>query len=573
MSSVAITKKKKAPYKARLKLKQPGVRIVGSEMYLHALESAEPLKYCVKFLNINYDTAMKNLGNFMENNPSVSENITLEEIISYEKLQDYQRIKDEANEYSQVLKFYETEYALSENQAFELIGELIAQYGDLEITGYQEAKQKKEKKKPFVPSEPEPVEVYPLEDISCSVDNAMKGMQADEDDYKAVNKEEPPKEQPQKPAENRKKTIYEKKEIKSTTTPVTTVKKPEKDNTEALKNLAKKLKEARVKSNMSQNRLAQLIGTKFPSNIKKWEEGTTTPSLEMLERLAKAVKMPPNYFEKEIDALRKMENLEEIKKEDANIMDNKKEMNTVTEKKNEEASVKEQEKNIQVSIAKPILERVVEKSFIDYLKAPFANKGIVINKIDNSVKIITEYITTRKYSSLKDLIQAVKDIRFVLNHVVEGNGSKKNTAEYKKMLLEMQTAIDSLSNNVRMPAEPTPKEAEEQDVADENETHVKTPEETTTEEILNNLNEKEKYARIRYWKADRAHAELVSAYPCVQDEKELQVLKDAAEILRQKRDKYKADMATVSEQKKELNDEIAKAMKLVQQLGYKVTKE
>lgn len=559
-------KGKKAPYKARLKLRQPGVSIVGNEMYLHALESTEPLKYCVKFLGINYDTAIKSLETFMDNNPSISENITLAEIISYEKLQDYEKIKEEAKDYAYVLRFCKTAYALDEDRAYDLICELFARYGELEIKGYQEAKQKKEVK-PYIPSEPIPADILPVQDISCTVDNAMEGMQVDEDDYKAVKKMELPEKQPA-PAKN------EKEEKQNAVIQESPVKKIVKDNTEALKDLARKLKEARIKSNISQNRLAQAIGTKFPSNIKKWEEGTTTPSLEMLKRLAKALKMPTNYFEKEIDMLRKMKNPEDPE-EETNNEETKEEMNAVVEKNNEETIIKKQVNDIQNTIRKPVLERVIESYFIDYLKAPFANKGIVIGKIDASEKIISEYVATKKYSSLKDLIQAVKDIQFVLNHIVEGNDPNKDTDEHKKMVQELQTVIDELNSNIRMPAEPVSSEEvkheEKHENADKNEEPEKSPEETGTEEILNDLNEKEKFALIRYRKADRAHAELVSAYPCVQDEKELQVLKDAAEILRQKREFYKAEMSAVADKKKELK-ECAKAMEIVQKLGYKITK-
>jgi len=61
------------------------------------------------------------------------------------------------------------------------------------------------------------------------------------------------------------------------------------------KKLGKKIKIARIESDMNQMQLAKAINTGQKS-ISRYETGTSLPSLEMLEKIAKALNKSCGYF-------------------------------------------------------------------------------------------------------------------------------------------------------------------------------------------------------------------------------------------------------------------------------------
>ena len=61
------------------------------------------------------------------------------------------------------------------------------------------------------------------------------------------------------------------------------------------KKLGKKIKMARVELDMTQADLADVIKAKQKS-ISRYETGLSLPSLETLEKIAKALKRPFSYF-------------------------------------------------------------------------------------------------------------------------------------------------------------------------------------------------------------------------------------------------------------------------------------
>lgn len=61
------------------------------------------------------------------------------------------------------------------------------------------------------------------------------------------------------------------------------------------KKLGKKIKLARIEHDMTQNQLAAAIGA-MQKSISRYETGISLPSLETLERIAKALKKPFAYF-------------------------------------------------------------------------------------------------------------------------------------------------------------------------------------------------------------------------------------------------------------------------------------
>ena len=61
------------------------------------------------------------------------------------------------------------------------------------------------------------------------------------------------------------------------------------------KKFGKKIKTARVERDMTQDQLADAIQTKQKS-ISSYETGAAFPSLETLEKLARALKKPISYF-------------------------------------------------------------------------------------------------------------------------------------------------------------------------------------------------------------------------------------------------------------------------------------
>ena len=61
------------------------------------------------------------------------------------------------------------------------------------------------------------------------------------------------------------------------------------------KKLGKKIKLARVEADMTQGDLAEATGI-LQKSISRYETGIALPTLETLERLAKALKKPFGYF-------------------------------------------------------------------------------------------------------------------------------------------------------------------------------------------------------------------------------------------------------------------------------------
>jgi transcriptional regulator with XRE-family HTH domain len=61
------------------------------------------------------------------------------------------------------------------------------------------------------------------------------------------------------------------------------------------KKLGKKIKLARIEHDMTQDQLASAIGA-MQKSISRYETGVSLPSLDMLERIAKALKKPFGYF-------------------------------------------------------------------------------------------------------------------------------------------------------------------------------------------------------------------------------------------------------------------------------------
>jgi transcriptional regulator with XRE-family HTH domain len=61
------------------------------------------------------------------------------------------------------------------------------------------------------------------------------------------------------------------------------------------KKLGKRIKLARVESDMTQYQLAEAIKAKQKS-ISRYETGMSIPSLETLEKITKALKKPFGYF-------------------------------------------------------------------------------------------------------------------------------------------------------------------------------------------------------------------------------------------------------------------------------------
>jgi transcriptional regulator with XRE-family HTH domain len=61
------------------------------------------------------------------------------------------------------------------------------------------------------------------------------------------------------------------------------------------KKLGKKIKISRVELDLTQTQLAQKIKAK-QKNISRYETGATTPSLETLLKIAKALKKSAGYF-------------------------------------------------------------------------------------------------------------------------------------------------------------------------------------------------------------------------------------------------------------------------------------
>jgi transcriptional regulator with XRE-family HTH domain len=61
------------------------------------------------------------------------------------------------------------------------------------------------------------------------------------------------------------------------------------------KKLGKKIKIARIEDDMTQEDLAKAIGS-LQKSISRYETGTSLPSLETLEKIAKVLKRPFGYF-------------------------------------------------------------------------------------------------------------------------------------------------------------------------------------------------------------------------------------------------------------------------------------
>lgn len=65
-------------------------------------------------------------------------------------------------------------------------------------------------------------------------------------------------------------------------------------------NIGEKIREARIKAGLSQRALAELIGTK-QSNIARYEANGQCPTIQKLLEIAKATKIKPSWFLKDID--------------------------------------------------------------------------------------------------------------------------------------------------------------------------------------------------------------------------------------------------------------------------------
>jgi transcriptional regulator with XRE-family HTH domain len=61
------------------------------------------------------------------------------------------------------------------------------------------------------------------------------------------------------------------------------------------KKLGKRIKLARVEHDLTQRDLAEKIGS-LQKSISRYEMGLSTPNLETLEKIAKALKKPFSYF-------------------------------------------------------------------------------------------------------------------------------------------------------------------------------------------------------------------------------------------------------------------------------------
>ena len=61
------------------------------------------------------------------------------------------------------------------------------------------------------------------------------------------------------------------------------------------KSLGKKVKLARVELDLNQTELAQKIGVK-QKNVSMYENGTSTPSLETMAKIAKVLKKSVDHF-------------------------------------------------------------------------------------------------------------------------------------------------------------------------------------------------------------------------------------------------------------------------------------
>ena len=61
------------------------------------------------------------------------------------------------------------------------------------------------------------------------------------------------------------------------------------------KKFGKKIKLARIENDMTQGQLAEAIGG-LQKSISSYETGTSFPSLETLEKIAKTLKKPFGYF-------------------------------------------------------------------------------------------------------------------------------------------------------------------------------------------------------------------------------------------------------------------------------------
>lgn len=59
-----------------------------------------------------------------------------------------------------------------------------------------------------------------------------------------------------------------------------------------MKNLSKRLKLYRKKSSLNQNQVAEYLGYKSFTTIQKWEDGTSQPSIEILDRLCQLYQVP-----------------------------------------------------------------------------------------------------------------------------------------------------------------------------------------------------------------------------------------------------------------------------------------
>jgi transcriptional regulator with XRE-family HTH domain len=61
------------------------------------------------------------------------------------------------------------------------------------------------------------------------------------------------------------------------------------------KKLGKKIKLARVEHDMTQGQLAETIGA-MQKSISRYETGSSVPTLETLEKIAKVLRKPFGYF-------------------------------------------------------------------------------------------------------------------------------------------------------------------------------------------------------------------------------------------------------------------------------------
>lgn len=59
-----------------------------------------------------------------------------------------------------------------------------------------------------------------------------------------------------------------------------------------MKNLSKRLKIYRKRANLSQNQVAEYLGYKSFTTIQKWEDGTSQPAIDILDRLCDLYQVP-----------------------------------------------------------------------------------------------------------------------------------------------------------------------------------------------------------------------------------------------------------------------------------------